>query len=77
MKKYCVVYRTGGTSNFKWNRSVPMSQSECKISVIDIKRGGRVAYCYDYDMSIAIGLPDTYDLTYVEDARLFPGVVHI
>jgi len=77
MKKDCVVYRTGGTSNFEWHRTIAMSRSEARQAVIDIKRGGRIAYCYNHSMSVSIGLPETYDIDRVEDAREFPGVVHI
>ena len=77
MNKYCVVYRTGGKDNFEWNRTVAMSQSEARQAVIDIKRGGRIAYCYNHSMSVSIGLPETYDIVRIDDAREFPGVVHI
>ncbi len=61
MKKlYCAVYRTGGESNFKWNRSLAMTHEEAIATVADIKTGGRAAYLVDYQQSLAVGLPETY-----------------
>jgi hypothetical protein len=62
-----------------------MTHDDAMESVKDICRGGRVAYLVDYNQSIAIGLPETfsandkyYQVTrHIDDARDFPGVVHI
>lgn len=62
MKTYTVVYRTGGTHNFSWKKSVPYqsyaSAAACKN---DIERGGRKALIFDTKQLEKVGLPETYE----------------
>ncbi len=57
---YCVVYRTGGTDNFKWHRSSEMSKEVAIKTREELLRGGRPAYAVIYDQSNLLGLPETY-----------------
>jgi hypothetical protein len=57
---YCVVYRTGGTCNFKWHRIEGMTQEEARKAQEEIQRGGRVCHVETSQRSMAIGLPETY-----------------
>jgi hypothetical protein len=62
MKTYCIVFRTGGTLNFKWRRSLPMSYDEAIIALSAEKKAGRInSMICDYDKSVSIGLPETFD----------------
>lgn len=60
MKRYCVVYRTGGTDNFQWHRSASFTKAEAEAAYDAVKRFGRKCHIADYDLSMAIGLPDTF-----------------
>ena len=61
MKLYYVIYRIGGTENFEWRRSVPMSKKEAEKSADDVRKGGRKAMIVEQKASDAIGLPGTYE----------------
>ena len=58
---YCIVFRTGGTANYKWHRSLAMKQVECLDASLLVERMGYKAYMVNYNHSLAIGLPETYD----------------
>jgi hypothetical protein len=59
---YCVIYRTGGTANFKWVRSLPFGTRERAESAANAtQRAGYVAHVEVYKHSVSIGLPETYD----------------
>ena len=68
---WCIVYRTGGTENFTWHRSLAMSQEAAQSAKEACQRGGRMAYVVRYSQSVNIGLPSTYAGTQWEiaDAR--------
>lgn len=57
---WCVVYRTGGTENFEWHRTLAMSREAADGSKEAIERGGRRAMVFRYSQSVKIGLPTTY-----------------
>lgn len=60
-KLWVVVYRTGGTVNFEWHRSVAFDSKEAAAECYNaVLRGGRHAMVVDYHLSMAIGLPETY-----------------
>jgi hypothetical protein len=63
MAEYCVVYRTGGTENYQWHRSVAMSEAEARQKREETERMGYRAMLVDYRLSMAIGLPEGYDYT--------------
>ncbi len=61
-KRYCVVYWIGGTDNFTWHRSVPFADAdEARTVRGDVARQGYPAMVKDYDRSVAIGLPETFE----------------
>ena len=60
---YCVIYRTGGYENFQWHRTSAMTRSKAIQTADVVKKGGRQAFIEKYDLSMAIGLPEGYDMT--------------
>ena len=71
MKTYCIVYRTGGTENFKWRRTLPMSRENATQAHASVERMGYPALMVDYELSKAVGLPETFsahDKWYTEAA---------
>ena len=58
---YVVVYRTGGTDNFEWHRSLRMTKGKAALAVMSTKAGGRHAFYVDADQSERIGLPETFE----------------
>ena len=61
MRTYCVVYRTGGTDNFKWHRSLAWTnEADARAACYSTVKAGFKAHVEHYERSIAIGLPDTY-----------------
>jgi len=63
MSKYnshCVIFRTGGTDNFQWHRSLPMSRTEAYAGKDNMTNMGFVAYAEKYELSMNVGLPETY-----------------
>jgi len=61
MKLYYVVYRTGGTLNCKWMRSVPMSRLEAYKTAEAVEKGGRKALVVEKEASDKIGLPEGWE----------------
>ena len=57
---FVAVYRMGGTDNFEWHRAIPNDRSTVEMQVAELERQGRKAYCVNYEMSLSIGLPETY-----------------
>jgi hypothetical protein len=58
---YCVVYRTGGYANFKWHRTLPVTSfKEAAEQCDSVTRQGYRGYVAYYDLSMSIGLPDTF-----------------
>lgn len=64
---HCVIYRTGGTANFKWHRTIAMSLEAAINACNDTLRMGYEAQVESYPASVAVGLPTTF-------APEFPGV---
>ena len=60
-KRFTAVYRTGGTDNFSWHRVGPTTREIATADAEIIRRGGRRAYVMEYAMSLAIGLPETFE----------------
>lgn len=58
---FCVVFRTGGTINFKWHRSLAMPKDEAEASAEATRRQGYVAHIEHYNLSLSVGLPETYE----------------
>lgn len=62
MKTYSIIYRTGGTDNFKWHRvgeryTTP-TLAYAKQS--ELEKMGYPSLVHDTEMIESIGLPDTY-----------------
>jgi hypothetical protein len=60
-KLYYVVYRTGGTDNAQWHRSLPMNKATAEKSAQDVRAGGRKAIVVEKEASDKIGLPEGYE----------------
>lgn len=61
MKTWCVVYRIGGTDNYKWQRSLAFTdRTEVEAHLDEVQRMGYTAHIADYSQSISLGLPETY-----------------
>jgi hypothetical protein len=58
---YCVVYRRGGSANFSWHRSLPMSKEEAQQARANTERMGYKAMMVNYRLSMSVGLPETYE----------------
>lgn len=58
---WCVIFRTGGTENFKWHRSLPMTDGQVEHVLGDVLLGGRAAYAERFNLSLAMGLPTTFN----------------
>jgi hypothetical protein len=57
-----VVYRTGGTVNFQWHRTdAYRTREDAERIASEIRRGGRRAMVVDYQASMSIGLPETFE----------------
>jgi hypothetical protein len=61
---FCVVFRTGGTINYQWHRTVAFTTlAEAELVAEETRRMGYVAHVENYSMSLSVGLPETYDLS--------------
>jgi hypothetical protein len=69
-KTYCVVYRTGGRENFQWHRSCAF-QTRLEAAAVQAacKTAGRKAVICDFNLSGAIGLPETYEYDPNDEVR--------
>jgi hypothetical protein len=57
---FCVIYRTGGTCNFEWHRTLGCSYEQAQVVAHDIKTMGYPAYVENLNLSLSVGLPETY-----------------
>ena len=58
---YCLVYRTGGTDNFKWHRSLPIEKHSEAMEMRDANmRMGYHTFIENHKLSVCAGLPETY-----------------
>lgn len=60
-KRFVVVYRTGGTDNFAWYRTIAYCVCSIDRHLADIKRMGYHAFAEDARASYRFGLPETFD----------------
>lgn len=60
IQTFCVVWRSGGTLNFKWNRTCPYGRDKAEELLADTKRMGYKCLLVDYQQSLVLGLPETY-----------------
>ena len=60
-KQFAVIYRTGGTDNFRWNRVLDtFTREEAANTASNLARMGYPALVHNADRLNAIGLPDTF-----------------
>jgi hypothetical protein len=60
-KLYVCVFRTGGTENFAWHRTLSMTYRQALLAKMEVEQGGRPCYVVEHERSKAIGLPETYE----------------
>jgi hypothetical protein len=61
-QQYAVIYRTGGTVNFKWNRVLGSFNREEAVSECEsLERMGYPTLMHDVEMLDSIGMPETFD----------------
>lgn len=59
---FCVVFRTGGTLNFQWRRSVAFTTlAEAEATAEAVRIMGYVAHVEHHGLSLSVGLPETYE----------------
>jgi RNA-splicing ligase RtcB len=62
MKTWTLIYRTGGTENFKWNKTHTFpSYDEAHKAKIIIEKMGYKTFIHDTGYLENIGLPETYE----------------
>lgn len=63
MQTFTVIYRTGGTENFKWNRVGERypDRASAKESAAGLERMGYPSLVHDTKLLDAIGLPESFD----------------
>ena len=63
MKTFTVIYRTGGTENFKWNRVGERysDRTSAEESADGLERMGYPSLVHDTKLLDSIGLPETFD----------------
>lgn len=63
-KKYAVIYRTGGSANWKWHRvlDVYATRSQAEAKADEIEHMGYTALVHDAARLDAIGMPETYSV---------------
>jgi hypothetical protein len=60
-KQYAVIYRTGGTENFRWHRVLDiLTREEAATKADELNRMGYPSLVHNADRLNAIGLPDTF-----------------
>ena len=63
MQTFTVIYRTGGTENFKWNRVGERypDRASAKESAASLERMGYPSLVHDTKLLDSIGLPESFD----------------
>jgi hypothetical protein len=56
-----VVYRAGGTANFKWHRTLAVTRDEVHKAFDSVCRMGYTCHVEEFFASLAIGLPESFD----------------
>ena len=60
---FCVIFRTGGTINYHWARTVAYtSKAEAELVAEAVRIAGYVAHIEDFNLSESVGLPETYEV---------------
>ena len=64
MTSWTIIYRTGGTENFQWHKSIAyLSKEEAAVSMKELERMGYAALMHTTRLLESIGLPETYSAT--------------
>lgn len=58
---FYVIYRTGGTENYSWHRSVRMDRAHAEQVNRDMVRMGYRSLIERADRSDTVGLPETFE----------------
>lgn len=58
---FCVVFRMGGTANYRWARTLGMSRDEADMACAETRRMGYAAHVANLALSQSVGLPETFD----------------
>ena len=62
MKTYCIIWRSGGTENFTWHRSLGMTRRDADTALAAERLAGRLSsMVVAYELSLAVGLPETFE----------------
>ena len=60
--QFVVIYRTGGTDNFQWHRTMAhATRALAEQSAQEVRQMGYAAHVENYALSMSIGLPETAD----------------
>ena len=60
---FCVIFRTGGTINYHWARTVAFTtQAEAELVAEAVRLAGYVAHVENFNLSMSVGLPETYEV---------------
>ena len=60
--RYSVIFRTGGTDNFKWNLVGDVFTREtATVKVAELERIGYRAMAHDAKLLASIGMPESYE----------------
>lgn len=58
---WCIVYRTGGTDNFQWHRSLATTREEGERALEAERLAGRTSsMLVNFRLSMSIGLPEGF-----------------
>lgn len=60
---YTIIYRTGGTANFRWHRVLERYATRHAASPVqdELERAGYLTRCHVTRQLDAIGLPETFE----------------
>lgn len=62
---HVVVFRTGGTDNFRWHESLVMSEPEAQDTASRVRKMGYAAHVEPVGIHDTLGLPTTYNISAV------------
>jgi hypothetical protein len=58
---FCVIFRTGGTINYQWHRTVAYTtKAEAELVAEATRIAGYVAHVENNALSLSVGLPESY-----------------
>lgn len=61
--RYCIIFRMGGTENFSWHRAFDThpTREQAEVAAEGVRKMGYKTLVADYDLSLSVGLPETYE----------------